>query len=194
MFWSRSLCLCSKENRLPVNSDLIICFLSDQGRAVEQRIQCSGESWPQVRITWQCLCKDWDSQTLFWKGTRSKSDNYLHVPAWWESAATCNISTEQNWSTVVAWPAPGEGRVLCVPGHFSNQAFFYVGFVSVMCAYLTLGLDHSNRRPENCSRAVVWKPAQLWSRLASKLFPRWPHGPEFHFKNWITAVSFTPLS
>lgn len=40
-----------KEKRLPANSDLIICFLSDQGRAVEQRIQCSGESWPQVRAT-----------------------------------------------------------------------------------------------------------------------------------------------
>lgn len=130
---------------------------------------------------WQCLSKDWDSLTLFWKGARSKSDNYIHVPDWWESAATCNISTEQNRSTVVVQPAPREGGVFCVPGHFSNQAFFYVGFVSVSHAYLTLGLDHSNRRLQNCSQAMVRKSAQLRSRVASKLFPKWPHGPQLLF-------------
>lgn len=84
----------------------------------------------------------------------------------------CKISTEQNRSATVAQPAPGEGGVLCVPGRSSNQAFFCVGFVSVICAYLTLGLDHSSRRVENCSQAVVGKPAQLRPRVASKLFPR----------------------
>lgn len=181
------LSLFFKENRLSVNSDLIFCSVSDQGRAVEQRIQCSGESWPQVRDTWQCLSKDWDSLTHFWEGTRSKSYNYIHVPDRWESAATCNISAQQNRSAVVAWPAPGAGGLLSVPRHFSNQHFSYAGFVSVICAYLTLGLDHSNwrqytARPENCSQAMVWrKPAQLRSRVVTKLFPRWPHGPEFHF-------------
>lgn len=203
MFWSQTLWACSKENRLLVNSNLIICFLSDPRKG--SRTKDSVFRWVLVLGESHLATPRWDDLTHSWKRTRSKSDNCMCILNWRDSAVTRDVSTQPNRSITTAWPAPGERGVLGLLGHFPSRAFCCAGFVSVICAYSALGLGHSNRRwyiakPENWSqiRTMVWKLGQLRFRVVSKLFPRWPRGSEFNCLNWINCswislVSLAPL-